>query len=173
MNTFRTILPASPLSSFTSNAITIDMGADITPTIRLGLSASWAKTYGAANAASILQLSDSGLDSSAFQLALEKQGLLNRNDILRVSVAKPLQVTSGGFTVTSTGVTDRSAGTLGLVQSTIALDSNATRYVSEIMYGRPAMDGAADLSAFGQVQSRGIATTDMVVSGGIQMIIDF
>ena len=78
--------------------------------------------------------------SSAFAVAMSKQGLAGKNDVLRLSFTQPMHVERGKLAFSSLEVVDRTTGELGLVDRSFAI-SAPRRYVAETLYASPVLDG--------------------------------
>ena len=141
----------------------------------LGAAALSALTTGKAGDGSILGFGPDGIRSTAYEVALNRQGVLGDDDHLRLSVSQPLHVSDGALTIETMGVTNRETGELGNVSQTIGLGGNGPRYVSEVLYGRPILDGAGDMSAFTQYQSRWAhpESDGPELAGGIRLTIEY
>lgn len=79
--------------------------------------------------------------SSAGQFAVNKRGVINARDILRVSVGQPLTVERGQLEFTSDQVVDRETGATAAVTQVIGIDTKR-RLTSEFVYATPVADDA-------------------------------
>ncbi|PAX07197.1 S8 family peptidase [Sphingomonas lenta] len=155
----------------TTDAATI--GADVTP--GHGLTFSVSGTLGRTREADLgrqnMGVADGGLVSSAFQVALSKNGLFDGSDRARVTLAQPLHVESGSVAVNQVKVVDRTTGRLGTEVETFELNSGTRRFVAEAMYGRSMLDGRGELSLFGRadLKSDAAAQPSMTVGGSMRL----
>jgi hypothetical protein len=92
--------------------------------------------------------------SSAYAVAMTKQGLFNSRDLLRFSFTQPMHVERGALAFNSVEVVDRDTGAIGVVSR--AFDIAAPRrHVAESLYATPVLDGQGELSVFGKAQFQG------------------
>jgi hypothetical protein len=102
--------------------------------------------------------------SSAFAVAMTKQGVAGKHDLLRFSFSQPMHVERGRLGYTSLEVVDRATGELGLVDRTFEI-SATRRYVAETLYATPVMDGQGELSVFGRAQFQAGESDDDLTVG--------
>jgi len=91
--------------------------------------------------------------SSAGQFAVNKRGVLSKNDVMRVSVSQPLNVESGSIEFASDAIIDRTTGERGLITQTIGLETKR-RIAGEVLYGTQ-LGQRAQLSVFGNYLTEG------------------
>ncbi|WP_375428078.1 S8 family peptidase [uncultured Sphingomonas sp.] len=143
-------------------------GADVTP--GHGLAVSMSGTVGRTRATDLgrqnMGVAAGGLVSSAFQVAVAKNGLFDGRDRARVTFAQPLHVESGSIAVNQFKVIDRTTGALGTEVETFALQSGGRRFVAEAVYGRSVLDGRAELGLFGRADLKGDAVARSAVTLG-------
>jgi subtilisin family serine protease len=142
----------------TTQGVTLAATYQLTSTLQASGSATMGQTTSASSNA-LVATGSGGLRSSAYQFTLAKQGLVDRNDALRVSISQPLHVERGSFDVSSVQVIDRSTGELGLVTESFALAGTKPRMMGELQYARSIMDGQGDIALFGKAQLRGDNST--------------
>ena len=99
--------------------------------------------------------------ATAGQVSATKRGVISDKDMLRVSVAQPLQVESGSLQFTSDQVIDRETGEIGAVTQTIGIETKR-RITAEAVYAMPLTRS----SEFG-VFSRYVSAGDTVDEGGM------
>jgi hypothetical protein len=104
----------------------------------------------AGGAAHGVAVSDGGLISSAWQVAMAKQGVLDANDHARLTFAQPLHIESGSIDISMAAVIDRQTGEIGEITRTAALQSGRRAFVAEAVYGRSFLDGMGQVSLFGR-----------------------
>ncbi|MEE4350922.1 MAG: S8 family serine peptidase [Pacificimonas sp.] len=95
-----------------------------------------------------LSISGGSLESTAYQVALAKDGVFADADRVRFSVAQPLHVEGGSVNYRGYEITDRATGTFGLVDQELAIDAGTRTHVFEALYGAALLDGAAEVNAF-------------------------
>ena len=113
-----------------------------------------------------------GLVSSAFQVAMSKEHVIDRHDRLRLSFAQPMHIESGSIDYSSVMVVDRDTGTLGVVTQTGAISAPARRYVAEAIYGRSFLEGRGELGLFGRANIGGQADLGLArftVGGSVRL----
>jgi hypothetical protein len=137
-------------------------------------SATLARTPGGQSANSGLTLTQGGLQSTAFEVAAAKAGLITDTDSLRVSLAQPLHVESGALDYTQLQVVDRETGTLGPVTQTWNI-SGRRELRMESVYSVPILADRVHVDAFGLVDSNPPITqnTRLSVSVGTRLAFDF
>ncbi|MCR5877712.1 S8 family serine peptidase [Phenylobacterium sp. J367] len=92
-----------------------------------------------------------GVQTTAYAVALTKQGLVSRNDMFRVAFTQPLTVSYGTLAYTSVDVIDRQTGELGPVSQKFDI-SVKPRHVAEALYATPAFGGRGEVSFFGRAE---------------------
>ena len=91
--------------------------------------------------------------STAGQFAINKRGVMNTRDVLRVSLGQPLTVEQGELELRSEQVVDRLTGERGVVSQFIGIDTKR-RYTGEIVYATP-VTGTSELGVVGRYVSEG------------------
>lgn len=137
-----------------TDGLTMGFSFDATPTLRIAGSATLARTVSSSQRA-LISIGGRGFISTAYQMSVTKQHLLDRNDSLRFSLAQPLHVEDGSLTVTSVRVVDRETGALGAYKQKFSLGSGKRPLVGEFSYSRALIGGRADLALFGKAQLAG------------------
>ena len=143
----------------TTDALTVGVESRLPRGINLALSATHGETAATRFADGALAISDDGLTSTAFAVALSKRGVFGDSDFLRVSLAQPLSITEGALTYSGLEVVDRETGALGLVSQSWAIDQQDPRYVTEISYAQTAFGGQSQFSAFIRADSAALTAT--------------
>jgi hypothetical protein len=95
-----------------------------------------------------------GVLSTAFALAVTKQGLVSNADMVRFSIAQPLHIERGELSYTGVEVVDRSTGELGSVTRAFGISGGARNYTSELLYAAPLFRGAGEFGLFGRMSLR-------------------
>lgn len=163
--------PADLRHGTTTDAATV--GTNVTP--GNGLAVSLSGTLGRTRADDLkrqnMGVAAGGLFSSAFQVAVSKEGLFDGRDRARVTFAQPLHAESGKLAVNQYKVVDRSTGTLGYEVEKFALLGGDRRFVGEAMYGRSVLDGAGEFSLFGRAHIQGDAAdrSSVTVAAGFRL----
>ena len=81
--------------------------------------------------------------------------MIGKNDHLRLSIAQPLTIESGAVEMQMVKVIDRETGEIGVATERFDIAGAARRrYVAELTYGVPMMDGRGSLSVFGRGELR-------------------
>ncbi|HEY1961828.1 MAG TPA: hypothetical protein VGG69_05390, partial [Rhizomicrobium sp.] len=137
-------------------------------------SATLARTAGDQSATSGLALTASGLESTAFELAVKKIGLLSDTDSLRASLAQPLHVETGALNYTALQVVDRETGAVGPVTQTWNIGGRRELRM-ESVYSVPVLAGRAHVDAFSlvDVNPPTAPNTNLSVSVGTRFGLDF
>ncbi|MBA4800646.1 MAG: S8 family serine peptidase [Euryhalocaulis sp.] len=146
-----------------TDAATFSGGYQLTDTVNLSASVTVGRTRAGSLADNVLSVADGGLTSTAFGVAAAKTGLFGESDRVRLSMAQPLQVSSGQLEYTSVQVVDRQTGEIGVVTETFDIGGQNRDYVFEALYAAPVMDGRGEISAFSQAETRSRGGTDVTV----------
>ena len=136
-----------------SDAATVAVDLRITPTLSLSGSATRGRTRSGDITRQGIAVSDGGLQSSAYQAAITKIGLLG-HDRMRVTFSQPLHLERGSIDVSNVQVIDRQTGAVGNVVQRFQLSGGARRYLGEVLYGRDLGRHAA-LNLFGRANLNG------------------
>ena len=123
----------------------------------LAASATLARTRAAGNPEQGFVTDGNGVVSTAFALSATRQGLLGRNDALRVSVSQPLHIENGRLAYRSVQVVDRTTGELGLVDQPFDAQGDERSLIGELLYEAPILSGNGQIGLFGraEVQTEG------------------
>lgn len=147
-----------------TDAATFSGGYQLTDTLNLSASVTVGRTRAGSLADNVLSVADGGLTSTAFGVSASKTGLFGKSDRVRLSLAQPLQVSSGQLEYTSVQVVDRQTGEIGAVTETFDIGGQNRDYVFEALYAAPVMDGRGEISAFSQAETRSSGgQTDLTV----------
>ena len=122
--------------------------------LRVSGSATMGRTADAGGSDRNFATADGGLKSTAYEVAVDKLGVLDGADRLRLTLSQPLTVEAGKLAYTSVQVVDRSTGQLGAVTQMISAQTPERRYVAEMLYGHDVGHGAGEWGLFGRVESR-------------------
>ncbi len=149
-----------------TEAMTVSASVDIGSGITLDVSATGARTQTSRNQ---LFTSAGSVWSTAGQFSATKQGILSRNDMLRVSVAQPLQIEEGALQFTSEQVIDRLTGETGPVTQTFGIETQR-RIMTEAVYATP-LSNRSQLGLFGRYVSEGDTSEEagLVVGGNFSL----
>lgn len=161
----RSLNPMDMRDGTTTDATTI--GADYK--VARGLTMSVTGTVGRTRTGDSSQgiaVGEGGLISSAWQVAVAKNGVLDGNDRARLTLAQPLHVERGQIGFTGVEVIDRQTGELGDVTQFANYSGGNRRFVAEAMYGRTMIDGAAEFSFFGRADLGANDRTEAAVTLG-------
>jgi hypothetical protein len=118
-----------------------------------------------------IAVSKGGLVSSAWQVAVAKQGLFDGQDRARLTLAQPLHIEAGTVDFSTPAVVDRMTGELGDLVQTSAIGGGPRRFVAEALYGRTIGDGAAEFNLFGRAELQGTGGTrpGMTLGGSFRL----
>ncbi|MEJ0024871.1 MAG: S8 family peptidase [Rhizomicrobium sp.] len=131
-----------------------------------------ARTNAPQSAVSSLSLSQAGLQSTAYELAATKLGVLSEDDSLRFSLTQPLHVESGALNYTSLQVVDRQSGTLGPVTQTWNI-AGKREYRMETTYDVPVLEGRGAVDGFAVLDMNPPSAPDTPVSMSVGAQIRF
>jgi hypothetical protein len=147
----------------TTDGMTLGATWQAAPTLQVAASATMGRTRSDTQDA-LISTGAGGFRTSAWQVTVAKQHLVDGKDALRLSLAQPLHVDQGSLDITSLQVIDRQTGALGLVTERFALPGARRPLVGEFQYARTLMDGQADLALFGKARLRGEQPADQAAS---------
>ncbi len=157
-----------------SNTDAATFGADYA--VSNGLALSVSGTVGrtrAGGAAHGVAVSEGGLISSAWQVALAKEGLFDGNDHARVTFAQPLHIEHGSIDISMAAVVDRQTGEIGEITRTAALQSGQRTFVAEAVYGRNFLGGMGQVNLFGRANLQSDARQQAALTLGGSLRIGF
>jgi hypothetical protein len=132
-------------SGSTTRAASFGLDLKLSHGLMLSGSATVANT--ASGAGQTLATAPGGLTSTAAEIAVTKAGLFSKNDRLRLTLSKPMQVVAGQVQFTDFGVVDRSTGELGQIVETMGASNVRTPFAAELFYGR-VLKNDAEASVF-------------------------
>lgn len=154
-----------------TNSITVGADADLGGGVALFGTATTARSY-SARADTSLRIGSDGISGTSFQAGIAKQGLLGRNDAVRLTVAQPLRLSGGSLELTEVQVIDRETGEKGVVTQRFSLvDTQPRRLVLEGNYGANILDGRAQISLFGRGEMRDLdaGTPRLMLGSQVQL----
>lgn len=132
-------------TAFASGASTdaISIGGELVLTDRIGLSgiATLGRTRGQPRTDQLLSVSRNGIATSAFEAALNVDGVFGKSDHARLALVQSMHVESGGLDLNSVEVVDRTTGELGATSRFNPANDQARELSVEIMYALPALGG--------------------------------
>lgn len=133
----------------------VTLGADVLLPRGFALAASGTlgRTRQTEGGAQNLQVTEEGLKSSAWQLALTKHGVFGKNDGLRLSLTQPLHVEDGELEHASVQVVDRNTGEIGLVRERVRVSGGERDYAAHAVYVRSVLDGRAELQGYARAET--------------------
>lgn len=141
-----------------TDAGTIGAQIELSPTLAISTSASLGRTRSGDVSRQALAVGAGGLLSSSYQAAVTKLGLIG-NDRMRLTLSQPMHVEHGSIDVSNVQVIDRQTGELGTVVQSFELQGRPRRLVSELLYGRPVLDGTGEINLFGRMNLKGDVNT--------------
>jgi len=139
-----------------THGVTVGVSADLGHDTRLALSGTVGKT--AAGSGQNISVDKAGVTTSAYEAVFTKANLLARGDVLRMSLSQPMHVESGKLNVAIAEVTDRHTGEIGVVNRTLDLHQ-ARPFAAEVLYGRPVLKGAGDVSLYGRADANPVGSS--------------
>ncbi len=152
----------------TTRAATFGFDVNLTSTLALSGSGTIANTQ--ASAQQNLTTANGGLTSTAAEIAVTKAEIFGGNDRLRLTLSKPMQVTSGSVQYTDYGVVNRETGLIGPQVETASAASGRTPFAAELFYGRVLDKGAAEASVFARA---GVNTAQFGVEGPTDFMVGY
>ncbi|MBR9825482.1 MAG: S8 family serine peptidase [Alphaproteobacteria bacterium] len=118
-----------------TSSVSIGVGQDLSHRLRFNASATLATTSFDTLGDGAFTLAEN-IVSTAYQFSLEYAGLLNRQDVARVSLIQPLHTENGALRFNTTDIVDRTTGELGLVSQDWEIGGDRAM-ISEVIYSAP------------------------------------
>ena len=140
----------------TTHGVTVGVSADLGHDASLALSGTVGKT--AAGSGQNIAVDKSGVTSSAYEAVFTKANLLARGDVLRMTLSQPMHVEQGRMNVAIVQIVDRQTGEIGVVNHMMDLHQ-ARPFAAEMLYGRPVLKGAGDVSLYGRADANPVGST--------------
>jgi hypothetical protein len=138
----------------TTDAATLGADVSLGHGIKVAASGTLGRTRAGDTSRQALAVTQEGLLGTAFSFAVNKHGLIGRNDRLRLSVSQPLFVEKGYLDFTQIKVVDRNTGEIGPVTERFEVSDTRRPWTAEMLYGASFLGGQAELSAFGRAEQR-------------------
>ena len=152
----------------TTRAATFGLDFNLTDSLALSASGTVANTRTPGQQS--LTTAPGGLTSTAAEVALTKADVFGHNDRLRLTLSKPMQVTSGAVQYFDYGVVNRETGQLGLQVQTVGAASAHTPFAAELFYGRLLGKDGAEASVFARA---GVNTAQFGVEGPTDYMVGY
>lgn len=133
-----------------TEAVTVSAAIEFGDGLSFDLSATGARTKTADGQALV---TDGAAKSTAAQATVSKRGVFGNRDILRVSLAQPLNVEDGALELRSLAVVDRQTGETGIVSQRIGIETKR-RIMGEAIYATP-INRSAEFGLYGRYVSAG------------------
>ncbi len=151
----------------TSRTMTVGASFDLPHGINIAASATAALTKSNGGADQNLRTSGN-VRSSAYAFSIGKQGLMRKDDRLRLSFTQPLHVENGTLEYSAVEVIDRSTGEIGNVTRDFRITDQSRRFTGEFLYATP-IKGGGELSFFGRAQYDANSGTgvNQIIAGGL------
>jgi hypothetical protein len=165
--------PSDLRDGTSTDTATFGASFNLPSNITLGFSASAATTKSARSANQAFSTAGRGVLSSAFAISASKFGVFGKRDALRFSVAQPMTIERGTVAFTSTQIVDRATDDLGEVTQTFNIGTKSRRFLGELLYATPIMEGG-ELSLFGRAetsvrQGESLTVDEMVIGGRVSL----
>jgi hypothetical protein len=144
----------------TTEGFTVAASWDLSPRLSLAAAGTTARTQAADR--QNITVADGGLASQAFQVSLTGRGVLRSGDAMRLTLAQPMYVRSGGLELKTVEIVDRTTGALGIVSRELDVSQPPT-YSAELLYSAPVLDNRSDVAFFGRVE-----TSSEPAAGGLR-----
>ncbi len=136
-----------------TQALTLRLNNPLTSALTLSTSATFARTGFDTLGNGQFELANQ-IQSTAYQVSMEYAGLFSHGDRARFSLVQPLHTEAGRVTFTSTAVTDRETGALGVVSENWELGGQR-RIISELLYSLPVPQENMTIDTFLRVDLTG------------------
>lgn len=145
-----------------SDALTFSASLAASSNLRFDVSATGART---ATSRDQLFTSSSAIWSTSAQFTATKRGLFAADDMLRLTMAQPLQIEQGAVQFVADEVVNRETGEIGQVTQTLGIETRR-RITTEATYALP-LTRFSEFGAFGRFVSKGDMANDAgFVAGG-------
>ena len=149
-----------------TEAMTVSASVDVGSGFSFDVSATGARTETSRDQ---LFTNDGAIWSTSAQFTATKQGVFSNKDMLRLSVAQPMQVEDGSLSVTSEQVIDRTTGERGAVTQTFSIETQR-RITTEAVYATP-LTNSSEFGVFSRYVSAGDTFNEagVVVGGNLSL----
>ena len=138
-----------------TNAATVGASFKAADDMIITANATYAKTHSMDEGAF---LAADEVATSAFEIAMVKQGLFSDADAMRIAFVQPMQVEDGALKATQVEVIDRSTGEIGQVENSFDFSTGERRLAVEARYGARFDEAGLEFSAFARLEGeRGAA----------------
>jgi len=144
--------PSDFASGSASDGLTMGASVDMGESIHLSASGTIGRSH---SDSGNIRATDGGLTSTAFQVAMNKNHVIDKKDHMRVSVSQPLYLESGTLEYDVVKVVDRQTGEIGRKTQRFQLQAGKRPLVAEFSYGRSMMNDSASFNLFGRAQVQG------------------
>jgi len=138
-----------------THGVTVGVSADLGHDASLALSGTVGKT--AAGSGQNIAVDKSGVTTSAYEAVFTKANLLAKGDVLRMTLSQPMHVEQGRMNVAIVQIVDRQTGEIGVVNHMMDLHQ-ARPFAAEMLYGRPVLRGAGDVSLYGRADTNPVGS---------------
>ncbi len=142
----QSLQPAALQNGSVSRAASFGVDYKLTKTLSLSASGTVAKTSTVGLQG--LTTAQGGLTSTAAEIAISKARVFDKNDRLRLTLSKPMQVVAGALQYTDYAVTNRQTGAVGPVVETANVATGRTPFAAELYYGRLLPSQSAEAAVF-------------------------
>ena len=131
-----------------TDAATVGMIWALSDRMTFSGSATLGRTRGQSADLQMLAVHGDGIITSAFEAALDIDGVFGRGDRARLALVQPMHVEYGGLDLTSDEVVDRETGELGSVTRFNAVDGQARKLALDVSYATPVFNGQGEVAGF-------------------------
>ena len=132
-----------------TNAATVGASFKAADDMIITANATYAKTHSMDDGAF---LAADEVATSAFEIAMVKQGLFSDADAMRIAFVQPMQVEDGALKATQIEVIDRSTGEIGQVENSFDFSTGERRLAVEARYGARFDEAGLEFSAFARLE---------------------
>ncbi len=140
-----------------TDAASLGLAWALSDGLTLSGSATLGRTRGQSADEQALSVHGDGIITSAFEAALDFEGVFGQGDRARLALVQPMHVEHGGLDLTSYEVLDRETGELGSVTRFNAVDGQARRLGLDLSYATPVFNGLGEVAGFVRAEA---ATAD-------------
>ncbi|MBI1339904.1 S8 family serine peptidase [bacterium] len=130
-----------------TDAVTVGLNYALNDRLNFTGSATYGRTRGS-DGVQGLGVTDAGVQSTAFEAALDFNGVFGKTDRARLALVQPMHIETGALDVSGFEVVDRTTGDIGQVVRRTSISGRERVMALEAFYARPIMGDRAEIAAF-------------------------
>ncbi|MBI1340468.1 S8 family serine peptidase [bacterium] len=130
-----------------TDAATVGASLDLSPRLSLVGSATYGRTRDQ-DLSQALNVNKGGVHTTAFEAALNIDGVFDKSDRARFAIVQPMHIEAGSIDLTAGTVIDRTTGEIASTTTQTSIADRARVVALDAAYVRPLFDGKASIAGF-------------------------